>query len=374
MGSTLRNKTWFRHTARVCRVLFALTFIFSGTVKVVDPWGTALNLNNYLAGYGLMSLSWISLPFSIWMCGAELMMGLMLLCKVRIRLISIFALCTMIFFTVLTLLSATVIPIEDCGCFGLAVKLTPWQTFFKNLILLPMAAVIWYRYLPDRIFAFNRTEVILTVVFCTFSMGLGIYCYRHLPLFDFLPYGEGVNISEAMAKAREESAEDEVVLVYRNRRTGKLREFGLKDRAWQNEKKWEWVETRVDEESTVEPTILEFYVSDSEGKDVTDSLLHIPGRLHMICVVDFEKMGDSCERRLGRLADRARAMGENVVCLTSDPEKWSSAVEFDGCAPVEKYNMDAKTLKTLLRARAGVVELNNGTIVLKRNCRDVKDF
>jgi len=102
-----------------------------------------------------------------------LMMGCMLLFKVRIRLISIFALISMFFFTVLTFLSATVLPVEDCGCFGEALKLSPWQTFFKNLILLPLAVVVWWRYRPDRIFAFKPLEIVLTVLFFLFSMGLG---------------------------------------------------------------------------------------------------------------------------------------------------------------------------------------------------------
>ena len=74
----------------------------------------------------------------------------------------------MLFFTALTLLSATVIPVEDCGCFGEALKLTPWQTFYKNLALLPMALVVWWRYRPDKIFAFNPLEIVLTVTFSSF--------------------------------------------------------------------------------------------------------------------------------------------------------------------------------------------------------------
>ena len=99
-------------------VLVGVFFIFSGFVKVVDPWGTALKVNEYLAIYGLEWLAPASMTFSIWLCGAELMMGLLLLFKVRIRLVSIFALVSMSFFTVLTFLSATWIPVEDCGCFG----------------------------------------------------------------------------------------------------------------------------------------------------------------------------------------------------------------------------------------------------------------
>ena len=96
---------------------------------MIDPWGTALKVNEYLSIYGLDYLQPGAMVFSIWLCGAELMMGCMLLFKVRIRLISIFAVLSMVFFTLLTLLSATLIPVEDCGCFGEALKLTPWETF-----------------------------------------------------------------------------------------------------------------------------------------------------------------------------------------------------------------------------------------------------
>lgn len=97
----------------------------------------------------------------------------------------------MLFFTLLTLLSATVIPVEDCGCFGEALKLSPWETFVKNVVLLPMAFVVWWRYRPDRIFAFKPVEIVLTCTFFCLSMYLGYYCYVHLPLIDFLPYKVG---------------------------------------------------------------------------------------------------------------------------------------------------------------------------------------
>lgn len=88
-------------------------------------WGTSIKINEYLTIYGFDYLIPASMVFSIWLCGAEMMMGCMLLCKVRIRLVSIFALASMLFFTILTFLSATFIPVEDCGCFGEAIKLSP---------------------------------------------------------------------------------------------------------------------------------------------------------------------------------------------------------------------------------------------------------
>lgn len=368
--ATLRNKHWFRYISHACRIIFAIVFIFSGFVKAIDPWGTALNVNNYLAAYNLESLKPFVMIFSIWLCGAELMMGCMLLFKVRIRLVSIFAVLSMTFFTVLTFLSATFIPVEDCGCFGEAIKMTPWQTFAKNLVLYPMAICFWYRYRPDKILSFSKLELFLTVLFFSLAMSVGTYSYFHLPLFDFLPYKKGVNIVEEMEKARAGQAAEEVVLVYRNRRTGKIREFDLDDKAWHNEKKWEWVETRVEENNdSVEPMILEFHISDNEG-DKTSELLSAPGKLYILCVTDFARLDLSIVERLGSVVRHA-SDSDTVICLTSEPLSPSQTLTFPGAPSIKCYNMDYKTMKTMLRADFGLVELKNGVIVDKFNYRDI---
>ncbi len=274
-----------KNISHACRIVVGAIFVFSGFVKSVDPWGTALKVNEYLSIYGFEELLPYSMIFSIWLCGAELMMGLMLVFKVRTRLISIFALVSMIFFTALTFLSATWIPVEDCGCFGDALKLTPWQTFLKNLVILPMVFVVWYRYRKYRVMELHRSEVALTCLFCIFAMGVGAYCYFNLPLIDFLPYKRGANIYE-MIEAQHDTGSDvmaveEYVLVYRNRRTGKLREFAIDDEEWQDEDKWEWVETRVDNEApAVQTLISEFSISDPEG-NFTRDILTRRGRVDM---------------------------------------------------------------------------------------------
>lgn len=362
-----------RIAARICRIILAVTFIVSGFTKVVDPWGTSIKINEYLAIYGFESLEPWSMAFSIWLCGAEFMMGCMLLCKVRIRLISIFALVSMAFFTVLTLLSATVLPVEDCGCFGDAIKLTPWQTFFKNLMLLPMAFVVWYRYRPDKIFAFRPLEIVFTLFFFVLAMGLGTFCYRHLPLIDFLPYKVGVNIWEEMnAPVLAAGEVPETVLVYRDRATGREREFALDDPEWQDTTRWEWVDTRTESDlPEVKALFGEFALRDAEG-DATERILTTPGRLYMICVTSFDKVRRGCERRLGRLVQEAADEGAEVVCLTPEPLRGGvTRRSFDGSPEVRCYNIDATVLKTMLRATTGVVVLEDGVIALKRNCRDV---
>lgn len=367
----MRNKRIFKLLAHCCRTILAATFILSGFTKVIDPWGTAMKVNEYLSIYGLEFLSPASMTFSIWLCGAELMMGCMLLFKVRIRLISIFALISMTFFTLLTLLSATVIPVEDCGCFGEVLKLSPWKTFFKNLALLPMAFVVWWRYRPDRIFAFKPLEILLTCTFFAGSMYLGYYCYIHLPLIDFLPYKVGVDIREAMHASGAEPAETETVLVYRNLETGRLEEFSLDDTEWQDTLKWEWVDTRTTSElPSIRPLVSEFALRDAGG-DATEEILATPGRLYMLCVTSFDRLPRGCSRRMARLVVRAAEEGARVVCLTPQPLYEETWYDF-GTGEVHCYNIDASTMKTMLRAANGVVVLDDGTITAKRNCRDIR--
>ena len=361
MSQNLRNRRWYRYLSHICRILFALTFIVSGFYKAIDPWGTIMSVNNYLSAYSITAPEWLVVVFSIWLCCAELMMGCMLTFKVRIRLVSIFSVLSMTFFTILTFLSATVIPVEDCGCFGELVKLTPWQSFAKNAVLLPMALCFWYRYRPDRIFAFSKLEFGLMCLFFTMAMGVGAYSYRHLPLIDMLPYKVGVNIAEEMNNAQAYQTSEDVVLIYRNRRTGRLREFSLDDKAWHNSNRWEWVETRVESDKhRVEPMILEFYVSNHEG-DKTSEILSHQGKLYMLFMKGLE-YGDAVRERFEAVERYVECSGGSLIYIT--PERIT--------APnTNIYNMDSKTMKTMLRADYGLVELENGIITAKYNYRDI---
>ena len=134
----MRQNRIFKLLTNLCRIILAATFILSGFTKVIDPWGTALKVNEYLSIYGLEWLEPASMTFSIWLCGAELMMGCMLLFKVRIRLISIFALASMSSFPWLPSRRARVIPSRDGGFSGGGLRLTPGGPFLRNPTLLRM--------------------------------------------------------------------------------------------------------------------------------------------------------------------------------------------------------------------------------------------
>lgn len=373
MGREILSPRAMRIATHLCRLTLAVVFIVSGFTKVIDPWGTAIKINEYLTIYGFDSLIPASMVFSIWLCGAEMMMGCMLLFRVRIRLISIFALVSLSFFTLLTFLSATFLPVEDCGCFGEAIKLSPWGTFFKNLLLLPLAAVVWAGYRHDRILDFRPWEVGAALFFFLLTMGLGTYCYRHLPLVDFLPYKVGVNILEEMRGARNAAVSPvRTVLVYRNLETGELREFALDDLAWRDETAWEWVDTRIVGEVPQEGTMIEEFALRDGKEDATERVLSVPGRLYMICVTSFDQVEPACEKRLRRLVERAVREEARVVCITPQSLQGTTAPAFGGGGPLPCYNVDASTMKTLLRARTGVVVFEEGVIVDKRNWRDIE--
>ena len=367
----MRKSRAFKLLANVCRLILACTFIVSGFTKVIDPWGTAMKVNEYLSIYGMESLQGANMAFSIWLCGAEMMMGCMLLFKVRIRLISIFAVLSMLFFTALTLLNATVIPVEDCGCFGEALKLTPWRLSTRTW---RCCRWLWWSggvTAPTRSSPSTPWKSCLPSPFSSSMMYLGYYCYRHLPLIDFLPYKVGVNIWEGMHAPVVEPGETETVLVYRNIETGKLREFFARRHGLAGCRKNGSGSIRTtDEMPAIRPLMSEFSLRDAEG-DATEEIVTAPGRVYLLCVTSFDRLPRGCAKRFAKVVRRAAEEGARVVCLTPQPLYGVTYHDF-GSGDVRCYNIDASTMKTMLRANNGMVVLEDGVIRAKKNCRDIR--
>ncbi|MFI3282772.1 MAG: BT_3928 family protein [Rikenellaceae bacterium] len=359
--------------SHIARLIVGVTFVFSGFVKAVDPWGTMIKMSEYLTIYHMEWFESLNTPFSIWLASAELMMGMMLTFKVRIRMVSIFALTSMSIFTVVSLLSATILPVDNCGCFGDAIRLSPWATFGKNMVLLPLTFIVWYRYRPDKVFAFNRLELFLAGLFFTSTVSLSAYCFYHLPLIDFRPYKIGVNLPEAIDEAYASFAPTTTTtLIYRNIKSGKLREFSLDDTRWQDESKWEWVDTKTEvvAENEYKYLIAEFTLFDREGKDKTGELLSQDGGLVMVCVTNSKYLTPKPLLAVSKYISDAEAAGKRVVLLT--PELLSGDITMIERHEVESFNIDPSTLKTMIRANVGVVVLEDGVIVDKRSWRDLQ--
>lgn len=366
----MKQHTKFDILANICRIGIALVFIFSGFVKTIDPWGTAIKVTEYLNAFGFETLNQYRFGFSIWLCGAELMMGFMLLCRVRTPLISIFAIISLTIFLILTFIIAMWGRVEDCGCFGDALKLTNWQSFIKNLILWPMTFVVWWHARKGHIWPISRMEYITTLVIMCFAFGLGAYCYRHLPLIDFLPYKVGVNLRAAVESEHNDT--DEAMLVCRNIKTGEKRTFSSSDTTWYDTSTWEFIDRDEHTATSDDMSLREFRVFDPSG-DVTRTILDNPGRVYIVSVIKLDRLRPSCEKRLAELVREVRSAGGNIVCITSTPIQNRADISFDGDHTfIPLYNVDATTMLTMLRAKSGLVVLDNGVIAGKYNCRDIR--
>lgn len=184
----------------VCRFLLGGTFIFSGFVKAVDPYGTFYKLQDYLTAFGIIGWFPSALLFfvGILLAAVEFCVGVYMFLGIRKTVSAWLALLLMLFMTPLTLYLAIADPVSDCGCFGDAVVLTNWQTFGKNVVLL-LAAVSVFRWHREVVrFISRKTEWVFSMYTIVFVFALGVYCQHNLPVIDFRPYRIGVNIKQAM--------------------------------------------------------------------------------------------------------------------------------------------------------------------------------
>ena len=252
----------------------------------------------------------------------------------------------MTFFTGLTLWLAITEPIADCGCFGNALKMTNWQSFAKNAVIWPMSVLLWWSELDRKFFPFTVREGVLTVLFATMAGSLGISCYRHLPLIDFLPFKEGVNIVEEM---NSEPDVDEIVttLIYKDLQTGKEHEFELTDTTWYDTTRWEYVDTKISgvDSNNIDMSVRDFAVFDASG-DVTEELLYATETTRLLVVLDLDDLDrPKVQRRVQRLVEDAEMMGDELICVTASFLSSSPYyIDLEG-REVRCYDMDATTMK-----------------------------
>ncbi|WP_369384453.1 BT_3928 family protein [Prevotella fusca] len=182
------------------RALLALTFIFSGFVKAIDPLGSQYKIAEYLEAVQLSAYipDWAQLMISVGLSAIEFTLGVLLLLAIRRRVVCKVSLFFMAVMTIVTLWLTVSNPIQDCGCFGDAIHLTNTQTFVKNLILLTAAIIVtrWPLYQVRFVSKTNQwIAFYFTIVFIFTASILSLY---HLPIFDFRPYYIGQNIKKGM--------------------------------------------------------------------------------------------------------------------------------------------------------------------------------
>ena len=349
----------------VCRLVVALTFIFSGYVKAIDPLGTQYKIQDYLGALHLGEYvsDMVTLGASVLLSALEFSLGIFLLFAIHRRVSSRLALLLMCFMTAVTLWLALANPVKDCGCFGDAIILTNWQTFGKNVILLACAVVIarWPLKMVRFISESNQWIVInFTFVFILLSSLWSLY---DLPQFDFRPYHVGANIKKGM-EIPEGAAQPQFDTTFILEKDGERKEFTLDNYP---DSTWTFVDSKtVQTAEGYVPPIHDFSIQVVEtGDDITEEVLADTSYTFLLISPHLEKASDSNFGRIDQLYEYAEENGYKFYCLTASSEKailqWQdlTGAEYPFCIT------DETTLKTIIRSNPGLLLIKDGTIIQK---------
>ena len=362
---------------RISRILFGLVFIFSGFVKGVDVLGFNYKMVDYLESFHLDFLQFTTLPSSFLVPFLEFAIGVALVTGICIRLASVLGFLFMVFFTFLTAYIWKYNPVQDCGCFGDALIISNGATFGKNIFLMILAIIILFA----RKEKYSNALAIRKSSFTVLNVGMLLimyYSYSHLPILDFRPFIEGVNIPEAM-KTPEGAPQDvyENVYYYKNLKTEELEEFNDTNYPWQDTTNY--VFDHMDEPRLIKkgftPPINDFRVENRDKQDVATFFLNNPEFSFLWVSYNMNKADIDAFKNSERLAQWAKENNINFTGVTSTDITTIDQMKKDHNLSFDILNADETMLKTVVRANPGIVLLKNGTIIKKWNANYIpKEF
>ena len=349
----------------LCRLVVALTFILSGFVKAVDPIGTQIKIEDYLAAWhvGNYFPDILTLLASVMLSATEFTLGMLLLFAIRRQLVTKLIMTLMAVMTPLTLWLAISNPVSDCGCFGDAIVLSNWQTFFKNVILTAATAVLMcYPTKMPRLVSRGTQWLVInyTILFVLALSGYSLYI---LPPFDFRPYYVGADIRKGM-EIPEGAEQPKFETTFILEKDGERREFGLDNYP---DSTWTFIDSRTIEVSKgYVPPIHDFSITRCDnGEDITDEVIDSKGYTMLLVAPYLEKSDDMQFNDINRIYDYARENKVPFYCLTASGDKmierWKdmTGAEYTFC------HTDATTLRTIIRSSPGLVVIHDGRIIGK---------
>ena len=306
----------------IARLVLAIVLILSGFVKAIDPLGTQYKIADYLEALhlGQYAPDMMTLGAAILLSAFEFGTGICLLFAIRRRLVSRLVLLMMLIMTTLTLWLALANPISDCGCFGDAVVLTNWQTFWKNVVLLVLAIIVRKWPLEMMRFVSRSNQWIVTNYSALFIILVSGWSLYDLPYFDFRPYHIGTDLRKG------------------------------------------WQQMMEGQESPYADFFIE---RNDNGNDITDSVFNSRGYTFLLVSPHLEKADDSQLDRINELFEYADDMGYPFYCLTASGRKgiyrWQdiTGAEYPFC------QTDETVLRTIIRSNPGLLLLKDGVIIGK---------
>ncbi|MBU0487400.1 MAG: DoxX family protein [Bacteroidetes bacterium] len=356
--------------ARIARLFAAAVFLYSGFVKGVDPMGTVYKIEDYFYAFGTEWALPYALFLAIFLCAFEFVIGFLLLLNVRSKITSWLLLLCMIAFTFMTLSDALYNTVADCGCFGEALVITNWETFYKNVVIMLYATIIMAhrkKFVP--IFS-HIGEAIVFVIVAVGFVWFEIFNINHLPLVDFRPWKVGNKMYVDNPKPID------CFLTYRNKETGETKEFlspnyPYNDSVWMS--KWEFIVQRV-----VDPNIsVNFMMEDEGGNNVTDNFIKNPDYQFLVFAYDLDEAPAKSFVKLNELFDAATQDDKSCVMATSNITFDQIRVkikELQISEFMEIYLSDDIELKTAIRSNPGLILLKDGIVLAKWHYHDIPDY
>lgn len=351
------------YITNICRLLLALTLVFSGYVKAIDPLGTQYKIQDYLEALALQGVvpDWVTLATSVSLSAFEFCMGVFLLFAIRRRLVSRLTLAFLFLMTLVTVWLVVANPVSDCGCFGDAVHLTNTQTLIKNIALLVMSAVVaWWPLRMGRFVSSDNQWIVTnyTILFILLSCGWSLY---RLPQFDFRPYHVGADILKGM-EIPPGAPQPEFTTTFILRKNGVEKEFTLDNYP---DSTWTFVDARtVQTKAGYVPPIHDFSIS-HDGEDITQQVLTRRGYTFLLVSPHLEQADDSNFGDIDQIYEYAQDEHVPFYCLTaSDTAAIRHWQDITG-AEYPFMTTDETTLRTIIRSNPGLLLLKDGVVIHK---------
>lgn len=345
----------------ICRLLLGALFIFSGFVKSIDPLGTSYKLFDYFKAGGAAIPDNIALILAVSLCAAELFIGLALFLNLKVKFVSWLSIAFMVFFTIITLVLALTNKVADCGCFGDAFKLTNWQTFYKNLVILPFAILVFWQRNKFKEEVAQPISWIAFVLILGASVYVNIYSLRHLPLINYRPYQIGQNILAGMKTPPNAPADVyDIKLVYQ--KNGVKKEFTEQTYPWQDTT-WVFVEqkTTLVKKGFITP-IHDFSILSPDKGDITEKVLKKRGTTYLFIAPNLAKANIENAKKANEIYSICQSRNIPFICLSSSTGEQVDKFRAKTGALYPIYATDETTLKTTMRSNPGLMMLQDGTI------------
>jgi uncharacterized membrane protein YphA (DoxX/SURF4 family) len=356
----------------ISRIFVGVLFIISGLIKLNDPLGFSYKLQEYFSPdvLNIPFLEPYALMISVLVVVFEVVLGVFLLIGYKSKFTIWSLLLMIVFFSFLTFYSAYFDKVKDCGCFGDALKLTPWGSFTKDIVLLFFILILFFGMKHIKPIFNKLNTTILALLSFILSFWFGYHVLMHLPVKDFRAYKIGANIIDGM-KVPDDAPKPVVEYYWKFNINGEEKIITTDGTYPSVEGDFISVDTKVIEEG-YQPPVVDFSIEGNDG-DVTDQYLS-EDKLIMIVSYSLENIEKEGLEKLKVFSDEALKKGYTVIGLTASGEEAKQKIKTEYKLQFDFYLCDEKALKTVVRSNPGILELNKGTVIQKVHWNDLEDF